>query len=196
MNKSTLESPLHLMSDVPVTPEEDDYFRMAQLLLLLEGAEGYRAQVLTVDRIAYLDFFAANPFIVVSDGDSKSEQDRLVLKRAGFLENQLSYASAGSRFMSRRRKVQSDMARLVALGLVRLSAEGYRLTSLGGHLASQLVSVYADAYRESLSVVLRRIGSLTLSQLATRSQNWIGRSWLLIDLLADVSADAATVEGA
>ena len=60
-----------LSSAVPGAPEDRHVFRLAQLTLLLEVAEGLRIPVSTVDRLGFYDFFSANPFTAVS-----GEEDR------------------------------------------------------------------------------------------------------------------------
>jgi hypothetical protein len=57
-----------------------------------------------------------------------------------------------------------------------------------------LNSIYADAYRASASIVLRRLSSLSGAALERLAQGWLGESWLLIDLLDDIGAtDAPTL---
>jgi hypothetical protein len=176
-----------LTSAVPDAPEERSVFRLAQLILLLEIADFQNVSMKTVDRIGLLDFLSANPFIVASGDDSKDRVDRLKLRLAGFSERQLSYASTGERFVSRRRRIQHDMALLVSYGLVTIEAKGYKLTSTGARLATELTSMYADSYREAAAIVLKRLGRLSDKRLTEQSTEWLGRSWLLIDFTDDVA---------
>jgi hypothetical protein len=176
-----------LSAAVPGDPEDRQVFRLAQLTLLLEVAGTERAPVRSIDRLGYYDFFSANPFVVVSGSDERDTADRLRLRLAGFSDRQLSYASTGQRFVSRRRRLQHDLALLIAYGITTLGAGGYELTSSGQALATGLTSVYADAYRDAARVVLRRLKRLSDRQLAQRADDWLGRSWLIIDLFDDVS---------
>jgi len=71
MNLGYLDGVHALSSAVPGAPEDRHVFRLAQLTLLLEVAEGLRIPVSTVDRLGFYDFFSANPFTAVS-----GEEDR------------------------------------------------------------------------------------------------------------------------
>jgi hypothetical protein len=176
-----------LSAPIPGVPEDRQIFRLAQLALLLQVAGDNQASVRTVDRLGIYDFFAANPFVVTAGDERRDEEDRLALRLAGFTDRQLSYASTGQRFASRRRRLQHDLSLLLAYGLTVISSEGYVLTPLGRAIAEGLASVYADAYREAAQVVLRRLGRLTDRKLAERVEKWLGQDWLLIDLLDDIA---------
>src|ERR1700733_14253721 len=96
------ELPDGLMSPVPRSPDTRRTFRLARMLLLLDVAKRTGRKVSTVDRLGYYEFLADSPFILV-DGDAKRDDgDRLALELAGFVRNQLAYASSGHRFASRR----------------------------------------------------------------------------------------------
>jgi hypothetical protein len=181
------ESVHGLSSAVPGAPEDREVFRLAQLTLLLEVAEDHRIPVRTVDRLGFYDFFSANPFIVITGEENRDVADRLALRLAGFSDRQLSYASTGQRFASRRRRLQHDLSLLLAYGLVAIGGGGYVLTPLGRTVAAGLTSIYADGYREAAGVVLRRLGRLSDRRLAQSAAAWLGRSWLLIDFLEDIA---------
>ena len=183
-----------LSAPVPGVPEDRQVFRLAQLALLLQVAGDSQASVRTVDRLGVYDFFAANPFAVTAGDERRDEEDRLALRLAGFTDRQLSYASTGQRFASRRRRLQHDLSLLLAYGLTVINSEGYVLTPLGKAIAEGLTSVYADAYREAAQVVLRRLGRLTDQKLAEHVEKWLGQDWLLIDLLDDVAETTPNVQ--
>ena len=186
----TVASPLSgrdLTSPVPFVPEERVVFRLAQLLLLLEGVEAAGITIPSVDRLAHYEFFAANPFVVVSTDAARDAFDRTRLRLAGFINQQLSYASTGQRFYTRRQKLQNDLAILVSYGLVRIGVSGYELTDRGRQVSAQLSSVYATSYRESVDIVVRRLSRLSDKRLIESAHRWLGHSWLLIDLLDDVT---------
>jgi hypothetical protein len=185
-----------LSSAVPGAPEDREVFRLAQLALLLEVAGDARIPVPSVDRLGFYDFFSANPFVVVSGKEDRDVAERLALRLAGFSDRQLSYASTGQRFASRRRRLQHDLSQLLAYGVATIGARGYLLTPAGRTLTEGLTSVYADSYREAARVVLRRLGRLSDRRLAQNAADWLGRSWLLIDLLDDVAETTPlTVQG-
>jgi hypothetical protein len=170
----------------PVNPEEFRVFRCARMLVLFAVARNDGRQIASVDRLAFYDFFADSPWIVVS-GDHRSDlADERALKVAGFSKTQLSYASTGPRFASRRQRVQFDLAQLVAYGLVSGEGAEYRITELGQEREQRMHSSYADAYRISAGIVLRRLTSLSLTRLQGSVEQWLGHSWLLLDLLDDV----------
>lgn len=170
----------------PRDPEDRPAFRLAQLALLLDVADEAHVNVATVDRLGYLDFFSANPFLVMQGHSNRDERDRADLRLAGFTERLISYASSGQRFVSRRRRIQHDLALLVGYGVVEVRNSSYGLTSLGRTLVSRLTSVYADAYRVSAKIILRRLGRLPDAQLRRSAEGWLGSNLLLLDFLDDV----------
>ncbi|MFC0713660.1 hypothetical protein [Cellulomonas biazotea] len=170
-------------------------FRLAQLVLLLSVASELNKPLKTVDRLGYYDFFAANPFVVIGRGPTvRDRSDWVAVKLAGFTERQLSYASTGQRWVSRRRRLQRDLARLVALGLVTFETGAIDLTRPGIELSKQLLTVYADGYRTSARIVMRRLNPLSDAKLTKSVQQWLGESWLDVDLLDDVTPDSVMVK--
>ncbi|MFM1724428.1 MULTISPECIES: hypothetical protein [Rhodococcus] len=171
---------------VPFIPERNTNFRLARLLLLLDAAREHSRQVASIDRLAYYEFFADNPFIVIDGNKSRDQADRATIELAGFSRIQLGYASSGQRFLSRRRRLRHDLAHLVALGLVTLGSTGYLITERGAELVGQFRSIYADAYRQSAEIILRRLVPLSGTRLEAKAEEWLGHSWLLVDLLDDI----------
>ncbi|RFA06684.1 hypothetical protein B7R21_18980 [Subtercola boreus] len=169
-----------------VNPEELGVFRCARMLVLFAVAKRDGRRLASVDRLAFYDFFADSPWVVVSGERRIDIADARALKVAGFSQTQLSYASTGPRFASRRQRVQFDLAQLVAYGLVSSEGAEYEITELGQDREQRMYSSYADAYRVSAGIVLRRLSSLSLTRLQTSVEEWIGHSWLLLDLLDDV----------
>lgn len=190
-----LESPEHesLAGPVAWQPEDHDVFRLAQLLLLLDVAAELKKPVTTLERLGYYDFFSASPFVVVGGDASRDADDRLALKLAGFVEAQLSYASTGQRWVSRRRRLQHDLALLMSYGLVGLEDGAFGLTDRGRELANQMTTVYADAYRISAAVIVRRLSRMSDRALNEAVQRWLGASWLTIDLLDDVTPESVHI---
>src|SRR5579862_9066856 len=119
----------------PVAPEEHVLFRLAQLVLLLRVVDGTGRPGVGLERLGFYDFFAANPFLVIPP---ESVEERAQLHLAGFDERQLSYASTGPRFANRRRRLQHDVALLVAYDIGRLDANGWVLTARGAAVADRL----------------------------------------------------------
>lgn len=167
-------------------PEHSETFRLARLVLLLDVAREFGRQVASIDRLAYYEFFADNPFIVIDGDRPRDRADRATVELAGFSRIQLGYASSGQRFLSRRRRLQHDLARLVAFGLVTLNGSGYTVTEQGESLSGNFRSIYSDSYRASAEIILRRLVGLSGKAMDAKAEEWLGHSWLLVDLLDDV----------
>jgi hypothetical protein len=163
----------------PVAPEEHVLFRLAQLVLLLRVVGGPSRPGVGLERLGYYDFFAANPFLVVP-ADNTEERARLHL--AGFDERQLSYASTGPRFANRRRRLQHDVALLVAYDLGRPEEDGWVLTARGAAVADQLTAMYAQQYMTAAEMVIRHLSRLSDSALAMQAGQWLRNPGLLLDL--------------
>lgn len=168
-------------------PEDYTTFRLAQLIILLDEIAPAESKGIGLERIAYYDFFAANPFAIFESGDVS---ERARLHRASFDERQLSYASTGSRFANRRRQLQHDFALLIAYGLAAPRGGGYGVTGRGTTFVGALSALYADQYRESVRVVHTRLKRLSDTQLADSARKWLQTPSLLLDLYG--SSDSAT----
>ena len=167
-------------------PENSATFRMGRLLLLLGVARHDGRTIDSIDRLAYYEFFADNPWVILGDDPPSDAKDRDSLRLAGFAQTQLSYASTGHRFVSRRERIRGDLAQLIAFGLVRLAGTRFSMTENGEQLVANMQSSYADAYRSSASIVLRRLVRLSNKRLEADVEEWLGHSWLLVDLLDDI----------
>jgi hypothetical protein len=178
----------------PFIPEDDDTFRRARMLLLLSVAKGTGRNVGSMDRLGYYEFFADSPYIIIEGNKPRDLADRAALEVAGFSRVQLAYASSGARFMSRRRRLQHDLAQLIAYGLVELTGAGYGITAAGQAISDDLSSVYADAYKQSAEIVLRRLSAKSNAALERSVEDWLGHSWLLVDLLDDITDAEAPAE--
>jgi hypothetical protein len=151
---------------VSLPPEANGNFRRGQLLLLLSML----SDPLPVDRIGYLEFFAANPHLVVTD------RDAVRLELAGFHPDALSYQSAPERYANRRARLRSDLAALTAWGYAKPRLIDGRIacgvTPQGRRAASGLTSLYADAYRRSVEM-LRPFFRLSDQALARQANQWL-----------------------
>jgi len=167
------------LNPVAVPPETHSAFRRGQLLLLLEQFE----EPVAVDRIGYLEFFSANPYLV--HRAESSERTQLLL--AGFNPKALSYQASTERFANRRTRLRSDLGALVAWGLARTaSVDGLvacQLTETGRARAASFTSLYADAYRLSVSLIRPKMRGLSNAGLARLVQQWLRVDEFRIDLL-------------
>ncbi len=166
---------------IPTTilPEDLPAFRVAQLLVVLEGI----ASSVTVERLAYYDFFLANPMLI----DSIDTVDRTALVMAGFDSRTIDHQSAAQRFANRRQRIRADIASLVAYGLVYPIVAGglvkYELTELGVSSAAELRAAYADGLRRSISISLPTLRKLSDSSLRKSAQVWLRAERFGLDLI-------------
>ena len=168
-------------------PDSHLFFRLGQLLLLLVVANSLNKPVKSIDRLAYYDFFAANPYAMLDGANSeKDARDRLSLQLAGFKERQLSYSAVGNRFANRRSRIRHDLGLLVAYGLATVEPDKYVASEKGRTLGMDLSTVYADAYRIAAEIALTRLVRLSDRRLIETTEELLGKSWLLIDFLDDV----------
>lgn len=157
-------------------PEVHAAFRRGQLLVLLSAFDA----PLTIDRIGYFEFFAANPHLIVQGSDA------VRLELAGFNPAALSYQSAPERYANRRARLRSDLAALTGWGYARPSTDDGRivceLTDRGRRAAHSLDSLYADAYRQSIAMI-RPLFRLSDARLAARASEWLGGNAMRLDVL-------------
>lgn len=163
-------------------PEDQEEFRLAQLLLLLEVANVSNLAP-SIERLGVVDFFAANPFLVIKPEDP--EYRDLIL--AGFSVKPLTYASPGHRFVTRSGRLQNDLAHLVSYGFaIPTTSSGYRVFKIsesGMVAAGQLNSIYAQAYRDSVGVIMNRIRKVPDSKLPEYCRKWLQADPAMLDLL-------------
>lgn len=93
---------------ISVPPEVHPALRRGQLLVLLEQFTG----LVTIDRIGYIEFFAANPFLIWR----QPCKERTQLLLAGLSPKALSYQATVERFANRRTRLRSDLAALASWG--------------------------------------------------------------------------------
>lgn len=169
-------------STLPLEPEGLWEFRAGQLVLLLGVTKTINAHGVDVDRLAFYDFFAANPFLIYP----KAASERVPLALAGFDSRSLNYASSAQRFANRRRRLQHDLGVLASRGLIHPRVAGRRiewsLTEQGETMAGTFSAMYATAYRVSAHLVVRRLSSFSDKRLRERAAEWLKASDFLVDL--------------
>lgn len=165
------------LSPASQPPETHSSFRRGQLLVLLSTFKA----ALTIDRIGYLEFFAANPHLVIHD-----DVDSVRLQLAGFSPSALTYQSAPERFANRRSRLRTDLSALTAWGYAETGvAEGriaVGLTDMGRSRASELTSLYADAYRASIELI-RPLFRHSDTALAHKASEWLAGGDRRVDIL-------------
>lgn len=177
-------------SGTVVAPEDHPRFRLAQLLLLLRSPS-LRLANSHIERLAYYDFFSANPHLLISP--EEPEHGRLLM--AGFDPQALSNASPGHRFSSRRQRLQHDLSHLLAYGLVRVQRIPghvvYGLTESGSELAGAFTALYARSYAISADTVIKRLQKLSDSRLRDQARQWLRAPDTLLDLVERAPAAEA-----
>ncbi|KRQ27342.1 hypothetical protein BKG82_04045 [Mycobacteroides chelonae] len=168
-----------------IAPEDFPVFRLTQLMILLQEVAPVGAKAIELERLGYYDFFAANPFAIFGTDD---ELQHAQLHQASFDERQLSYASTGSRFANRRKRLQHDVAVLVAYRLAQMRHGGYEITSMGQDFVESLTALYVDQYRQSVRVVHSRLRLLSDNQLSQAARGWLKTPSLLLDLYGSVNS--------
>lgn len=176
---------------LPLRPDDLLAFRLGRLLLLLDTVPGLPSpKPMDVERISFYDFFADNPFLVF--GRDSEQHELLVL--AGFDSRSLSYQSSAQRFSSRRERLQHDLTALLSYDLVSAEAEArrvvYKLTGPGRDRASELRSLYAQAYRRSAELIIRELNPMSDRALQQRTRAWLQADELLIDLFEPAAPGA------
>ena len=169
--------------ELQLRPEDLTLQRAARLLLLLEVAASLNLKKpLDIERLSYYDFFAANPFALFAP----DEEGAKAILLAGFSSNDLSYQSSGHRFVTRRGRLQADLAFLVVRALVSTSVGerrvAYGLTDRGSEVAGQFVSLYSHSYRASARHVLRYMDRLSDAALVKEARTRLEATAQLIDL--------------
>jgi hypothetical protein len=158
------------LADVAFRPEDDPVFRMSQLLLLLDELSPKSA---TLDRLTYYDFFSESPYLLFDEG----APERATLRLAGFESGALSYLSPAQRFVTRQERVSGDLAALVAYRLtdVRISDRSaeYSITARGSAISRGLTAMYADSYRTSAQLVLKRLQRLSNTRLHSEARGLV-----------------------
>jgi hypothetical protein len=186
MSAPSLHPTAHI-DPLPVPPEDHVLFRITQLLLLMRVVAGPDAPGLGLERLGYYDFFSANPFLVIGEDEPEA---RAQLHLAGFDERQLSYTATGQRFANRRRRLQHDMALLVAYDLATLRPGGWTLTARGLDTAQQFTALYAEQYMTSVRLVVRRLARFgSDATLAKQALQWLREPRLILDLYGATDAE-------
>jgi hypothetical protein len=166
------------------SPEAEDLFNSARLLLLFHVLnEKGNAQGISIERIAYYDFFSAQPFLVFGKGN---EEIKLELLLQGFETNTLSYISSSQRFTNRRAKLKHYLAGLLMRDLITLkNIDGhllYLITEKGKETALLFKSLYTSAYKRSAEIIISKLSRMSDTGLAQSAREWLKGEPFIIDL--------------
>ncbi len=156
-----------------MNPEDLAPFRLARLLLLLAVIADAMPAGIDAERLGIYDFLAAHPLLVVADPD---DPEGLALRLAGFDDRALGYLSPAQRYVTGQQRLARDVAELVSLGLVGVTASGrirYHITPSGLALAGRFTALYARSYTRSARIVLRRVRRLSTRRLRANLRAWL-----------------------
>lgn len=172
---------------VPRRPENFLQFRLGRLLILFDSIPDLKtAKPVHIERLGYYDFFSDNPFLILADDDPQ----RISLQLAGFSERSLSYNSSAQRFTNRRSRLRHDLALLASRALVEVGPQGRHLvfssSEAGRSLSASFSSLYAESFRTSADVVVRRLNKLSDRAIDEQAREWLRAEPFLIDIYGQV----------
>lgn len=168
---------------VTFSAEDDLVFNSARLLLLFEELSKQSDKGIDIEKLTYYDFFAANPFVILSDDDSSA---RLDFELEGFVPNKLDYSSAAQRYSSKRESMKHYLAVLLCRGLICVTNEDakiqFKVTEKGLSVVGQIHTMYSLAYRKSVRYVIKRLKDYSDTRLWESSRKWLEAKAFQIDL--------------
>jgi hypothetical protein len=168
---------------ITFSAEDDMVFNSARLLLLFQELSKVSEKGIDTERLSYYDFFAANPFVILSDEDNSA---RLDFELEGFAPNKLEYSSSAQRYSSKRESMKHYLAILLCKGLICVTNEDaklqFKVTDKGLSVANQIHTMYALAYRKSVRYVIKRLKDYSDTKLWECSRKWLEAKAFQIDL--------------
>ncbi len=177
-------SPSENTTKIRFSAEDDDIFNSARLLMLFKIIDDIlESGGISINRIAYYDFFSAQPFLVFSEKQSSVKLD-LILK--GFEATTVGYISSSQRFTNRREKLKHHLSGLLMRDLIDIrnidSQLLYSITSRGKEIAKSLKSLYSLAYQESSVIIIKKLAKLSDTKLDNDAREWLKAKTFIIDL--------------
>lgn len=170
-------------SKITFSPEDAIVFNSSRLLLLLDVLNdlGVKKGV-DLERLSYYDFFAANPFLIIG----KDDPCRLELEIEGFEPNKLEYLSSDQRYRTKRTLIKQYLSLLLSKGLIKiLNMDGkilYEITPLGIEISSKINSMYAIAYKKSVTCVVKMLKGYSDTRLWEKASKWLEAKSFQVDL--------------
>lgn len=170
-------------SKIIFSPEDATLFNSSRLLLFFDVLHQLKLkQGIDLERLCYFDFFAANPYLVVAEGDPL----RLDFEINGFEPNKLEYASSSQRFNTKRESIKQYLSLLLCKGLICVKNEDakllYEITQHGIDAASQINSMYAIAYRKSAFCIIEKLKDYSDQKLWESASKWLESKSFRVDL--------------
>jgi predicted transcriptional regulator len=175
------------------SPEDVTVFNSTRILLLFDVLQELEIKEgCDLERLCYYDFFAANPFLVVSD---EKDPLRLELEISGFDPSKLEYTSSTQRFRTKRESIKRYLALLLGKGLITVrNTDGrllYQVTKIGTEKTREINSMYAIAYRRSASSIVNKLKNYSDQKLWDSASKWLEAKSFRVDLFEWVKADGS-----
>ena len=163
--------------------EDDTIFNMGRLLVLFLIFEGiFPEDSINLDRIAYYDFFASQPFLIFHD----DKRAKIELLYYGFEASTVGYISSSQRFTTRRERLKIYLSGLLMRNLIQVkNLEGrytYSITTRGKEVASKFRSMYIEAYKSSAVLTIKKIYRLSDKKLELQAKEWLRAEPFMIEL--------------
>ena len=165
------------------SPEDVTLFNSARLLTLFDELENLGIEGgIDLERLSYYDFFAANPFLIITEDDSLW----LDLEIAGFETHTVGYISSSQRYRTKRSRLKQYLSLLLSKNLIEVSnVDGkilYRITPTGIKTANKIRSMYAIAFRKSVKCVIKKLKGYSDKKLWEESSKWLEARSFQVDL--------------
>lgn len=172
-----------IKSEIHFSAEDEDLFNSARLLILLDVLSSISDEGVPIERIAYYDFFSAQPFLVIGKEDKSL---KLELLYHGFEATTIGYISSSQRFSNRREKLKHYLAKLLVRDLIEVKNHDgqflYSITDLGIKKSSEFKSLYMGAYKKSAAIIVSKLSKLSDKRLADNARQWLKAEPFIIDL--------------
>jgi hypothetical protein len=169
---------------IKCSPDEEDLFNSARLLALFGVLNEQKDDAgIPIERIAYYDFFSAQPLLILEKEETNLKLDLLFF---GFETTSVSYISSSQRFSNRRERLKHYLSNLIMRDLITVyNSDGkllYKITDYGNEIASKFNAMYIQAYKKSAELILKKLSKLSDKQLAMNSKQWLKAEAFVIDL--------------
>ena len=178
-----LETKKSEWSKIIFSPEDAIVFNSSRLLLLFEVLNELKVKNgLDLERLCYYDFFSANPFLIIT----KEDPLHLEIEVEGFEPNKLEYVSTAQRYSTKRVSIKQYLSLLLSKGLITVVNKNgkllYEITQLGIETSKKINTLYAFAYKKSVSCIVKKLKEYSDKQLGEKASEWLEAKSFQVDL--------------
>jgi len=171
-------------AEIRFSAEGEDLFNSARLLMLFNTFDEIGDSTgINIERVAYYDFFSAQPFLVFTEDDADSKLELLI---DGFEATTIGYISSSQRFTNRREKLKHYLAGLLMRDLIDVrNIDGqllYCITKKGKETAVKFKTLYSLAYKKSSAIIIKKLARLSEKKLSDNAREWLRAEPFIIDL--------------